>query len=184
MKKNMILQNTGLDWAIFLSAAVSCDQSQTCPRSCSPFKMPMCMLQFSFLLASSHHLLHMNFNYFFLLLSAYSEGPLFFKPPDIFDLTSVTVCPNSSCIKLHVLAPVLSQNKVFELVLAPSGVLNVVLIPSGMLKFGLTQNEVFNFVLPQDGVFKSAAAMSNNKKFVTSSLSNVGDRSLIFLLQS
>ena len=104
----MILQNTVLDWVIFLSVAVSCDQSQACPGSCSPFEMPMCMLQFSFLLTSSHHL-HMNFDYFFLLLvvlSAYSEGPQLSKPPDIFDPTSVTVCP-SSTIKLGVLAPVL-----------------------------------------------------------------------------
>ena len=115
-----------------------------------------------------------------MVLSAYSKGPQLSKPPDIFDPTSVTVCPNSSPVKLGVLAPVLPQNEVFELVPAPSGVLNIFLIPSGMLKFALLQNEVFKFILPQDGVFKSDAAMSNNMKFVTSSLSNVGDRSLNF----
>jgi hypothetical protein len=184
----MILQNTitifvGLG-NFFECGSVSRDQSQTRPGSCSPFETPKRMPQFSFLVASSHHLLHMNFNHFFLLLlvvlSAYSEGPQLSKPPDIFDPTSVTVCPNSSSVKLGVLAPVLPQNEVFELVPAPSGVLNVVLIPSGMLKFALPQNEVYKFVLPQDGVFKSAA-MSNNMKFVASSLSNVGYRSLNFL---
>ena len=137
--------------------AVSCDQSQTYPRSCLPFEIPMHIPQFSFLFASSHHLLHMNFNYFFLLLvvlSAYSEGSQLSKPPDIFDPTSVTVCSNNSSIKLRVLAPVLPQNKVFKLVLAPSRVLSFVFIPSGMFKFALPQNEVFNFVLLQDEVFK------------------------------
>ena len=124
-----------------------------------------------------------------MVLSAYSEGPQLSKPPDIFDPTSVTVCPNSSSIKLGILAPVLPQNEVFELVPAPSGVLNVVLIPSGMLnvvlvpsgmlKFALPQNEAFKLVLPQDGVNKSAVIF-NNMKFVASSLSNAKPKSLNF----
>ena len=46
MKKNIIMQNTVLDFCkFFLSAAVWCDQFRTCPGSCSPFEIEtlMCM---------------------------------------------------------------------------------------------------------------------------------------------
>src|SRR6202167_6768678 len=90
-----------------------------------------------FFLASSCRHPPMNFHYSFLLLlvvlSAYSEGPQYVKPPDSVDSTLVTVCPDSSSISLGVLTPILPQNEEF--------------------KFVLPQNEVYISVLPQNEVF-------------------------------
>src|SRR3984885_7498669 len=110
---------------------------------CSLFGTPACVwLCFFCLASSSHHHLHMNFYYIFLLLlvvlSAYSESPQQGEPPDSLDSTSVAVCPNSSSDPLGVLAPILPQSWVFEIVLSQNMV--------------LPQNEVPNswvFVLPR-----------------------------------
>src|ERR1700683_3762399 len=107
----------------------------------------------------------MNFFYFFLLLlvvlSAYSEGPQHAKPPDLLDSTVVTVCPNSSSVQLGVLAPVLPQNEVYNIVLSQ----NEVLTSSEVLN--LTLSRVFMFVLPPNEVFKVDPAncqLFNNMK--------------------
>src|ERR1700733_9487947 len=94
---------------------------------CSLFGTPACVwLCFFCLASSSHHHLHMNFYYIFLLLlvvlSAYSESPQQGEPPDSLDSTSVAVCPNSSSDPLGVLAPILPQSWVFEIVLSQNEV--------------------------------------------------------------
>src|ERR1700683_4814639 len=102
----------------------------------------MCVLQFSFLLASSHHHPFMNFYYTFLLLlvvlSAYSQSPQHAKPPDSPDPTVVTVSPNSSSVQLDILAPVLPQNEVFGSVLPKTEVNTTVLSQNGV--FQITVN--------------------------------------------
>ena len=61
----------------------------------------------------------MNYSFLLLLvvLSAYSEGPQYAKPPDPFDSTLVTVYPNSSSAHLDVLTPVLPQDEVPKIIL-------------------------------------------------------------------
>jgi hypothetical protein len=49
-----------------------------------------------------------------VVLSAYSEGPQYAKPPDPLDSILVAVYPNSSSAKLGVLTPVLPQ-KVYRI---------------------------------------------------------------------
>jgi hypothetical protein len=90
------------------------------PGSCSSFERSAC----GSLLSIFYHF----FPLLLVVLSAYSEGPQPAKPPDPLDLIVVTVCPNSSCVKLGVLAPVLLQNEagVFKFVLPPNGVFRVV----------------------------------------------------------
>jgi hypothetical protein len=103
-------------------------------ESCSPFGAPHCLVRVFFFLASSHHHPPMNIYYSFLLLlvvlSAYSEGPQYPKPPDPLDSTLVTIYPNSSSAQLGILAPVLTQNEVY--------------------KIALPQHEVFKIVPPQN----------------------------------
>src|SRR5258705_350577 len=145
--------------------------TRTCPGSCSPFGTPVvCGCAFS-AFASSHHHLDMNFCYIFLLLlvvlSAYSESPQYGKPPDPLDLTTVTVCPNSSSDPLGVLAPVLPQSEVFGSVQSQ----NMVLPQNEVYKYYLfSQNEMFgsvqsqNMVLPQNEVYKYYL-LSQNEMF-------------------
>jgi hypothetical protein len=68
-----------------------------------------------------------------VVLSAYSEGPQYAKPPDPLDSTLVTVYLNSSSAQLGVLAPVLPQNEVY--------------------KIALPQHEVYMFTQPQNELF-------------------------------
>jgi hypothetical protein len=130
-------------------------------NGCSPFETLMCMLQLSFLLASSHHI-DMNFCYTFLLLlvmlSAYSESPQHGKPPDSLDLTVAAVCPNSSSNLFGVLAPVLLQPEVSGSVLSQNIVLPQDEVYSTVLPLNevgsVLQNGVFQFILPQKGSLK------------------------------
>ena len=104
------------------------------------------------LLCSSHHHPPTNFYYSFLLLlvvlSPYSEGPQYAKPPDPLNFTLVTVCPKSSSAQLGILALVLPQNEVSKIVLPQNKALTL----SEVLDMILSG--VFNFFLPPNGVFK------------------------------
>src|SRR5882762_1111676 len=120
----------------------------------------MRMPQFSFFLASSHHI-NMNLCYIFLLLlvvlSAYSESPQYGKHSDSFDLPLAAVCPNNSSDNLGILAPVLPQNESGS-VLSQNMVLphdEVYRTDVPLHEFGsVLQNGVFKFVLPQNGCLK------------------------------
>jgi len=111
----------------------------TSSESCSPFGAPHCLLQVFFVHASFYYHPPMNFYYSFLLLlvvlSAYSEGPQYAKPPDPLDSSLVNVYPNSSSAQLGVLAPVLPQNEVYM--------------------FTQPQNEVYLSPQPQNEVYLS-----------------------------
>src|ERR1700734_3456882 len=96
----------------------------------------------------------MNFNYSFLLLlvvlSAYSEGPQYVKPPDSVDSTLVTVCPDSSSISLGVLAPILPQIGVVEMGLVQTEINTTVLFRIATINYCQWFNRVktvINFVL-------------------------------------
>jgi hypothetical protein len=73
-----------------------------------------------------------------VVLSAYSEGPQYAKPPDPLYSTLVTVYPNSSFAHLGVLAPVLPQDEVSKIVLPEaltlSGVHNFFCLQMGCSK--------------------------------------------------
>jgi hypothetical protein len=137
------------------------------------------------LLCSSHHHPPMNFYYSFLLLlvvlSPYSEGPQYAKPPDPLNFTLVTVCPKSSSAQLGILALVLPQNEVYKIALPHHEVYKVPLPQNEVSKMVLPQNKaltlsevldmilsgVFNFFLPPNGVFKIVTAncqLFNNVK--------------------
>ena len=95
----------------------------------------------------------MNFYYSFLLLlvllSAYSEGPQYAKPPDPLHSTLITVYPNSSSAQLGALAPVLPQNEVYRI--TPQHEVYKVPLPQNKVYIiAPPQNEVFLIVLPQN----------------------------------
>ena len=119
---------------------------------CRPSECRTCGCAFSLCIYPSSSI--MTFYYTFLLLlvvlSAYSEGPQYGKPPDSFDLTVATVCPNSSSDLLGVLAPVLLQTEVSGSVLSQDEVYRTVL-PLNEVG-SVLQNRVFKFILPQNGV--------------------------------
>jgi len=102
----------------------------------------------------------MNFYYIFLLLlvvlSAYSESPQQGEPPDPLDLTVVAVCPNSDSDSLGVLAPVLSQNEVYRIIVLPQsevfGTQNMILLQNEVFRTVLLQIEAFEIVLSQNEV--------------------------------
>jgi hypothetical protein len=88
------------------------------------------LLQFSFLLASDHHLPPMNNFYIFLLLlvafSAYSESPKYANSPFI----EVTGFSNSSYAQLGILAPVLPtppHNEAYKTILPQNEVYKIAL---------------------------------------------------------
>ena len=97
-------------------------------------------------------IISMTFYYTFLLLLvvllAYSEGPKYGEPPDSFDLTVATVCPNSISDLLGVLVPVLLQTEVSGSVLSQ----NMVLSHDEVYRTVLSLNEVGSVL--QNGVFK------------------------------
>src|ERR1700676_4331915 len=108
------------------------------------------MPQFSFFLASSHHI-NMNLCYIFLLLlvvlSAYSESPQYGKHSDSFDLPLAAVCPNSSSDNLGNLAPVLPQNESGSVLSQ-----NMVLPQNGVFEIVLSQIETDKTVLHQSNI--------------------------------
>ena len=120
-------------------------------ESCSPFGAPHCLLREFFFLASSNHHPPMNFYYSFLLLlvvlSPYSEGPQYAKPPNPLDSTLVTVCPKSSSAQLGILALVLPQNEVYKVPL-PQNEVSKMVLPQNK---ALTLSEVLDMIL--SGVF-------------------------------
>ena len=175
----------------------------TSSESCSPFGAPHCLLRVFFFLASSHHHPPMNFYYSFLLLlvvlSAYSEGPQYAKPPDPLDSTLVTVYPNSSSAQLGVLAPVLPQNEVYNIALPQHEVYmstqpqhevylsiqpqhevsKIVLSQNKALTLSevlnLTLSGVHNFFLTANGVFEAVTAncqLFNNVKTIVKTVTN------------
>jgi hypothetical protein len=125
---------------------------------CRPSERRTCGCAFSLCIYPSSSI--MTFYYTFLLLlvvlSAYSEGPQYGKPPDSFDLTVATVCPNSSSDLLGVLAPVLLQTEVSGSVLSQNMVLSQDEVYRTVLPLNevgsVLQNGVFKFILPQNGV--------------------------------
>src|SRR6267154_3394794 len=151
----------------------------------------------------------MNFYYSFLLLlvvlSVYSEGPQYAKPPDPLDSSLVNVYPNSSSAQLGVLAPVLPQNEVYmftqpqnEVYLSPQPQNEVYLSTqpqnevylstqpqNEVFKIVLPQNKaltlsgVYNFFLPPNGVFKITTAnwqLFNNVKTTVKTVLNLGHK--------
>ena len=164
-------------------------------ESCSPFGAPHCLLRVFFFLASSHHHPPMKFYYSFLLLlvvlSAYSEGPQYAKPPDPLDSTLVTVYPNSSSAQLGVLAPVLPQNEVYMFTQPQHEVYLSIQPQHEVSKIVLSQNKaltlsevlnltlsgVHNFFLTPNGVFEAVTAncqLFNNVKTIVKTVLNLG----------
>ena len=130
----------------------------------------------------------MNFYYSFLLLlvvlSAYSEGPQYAKPPDLLDLTVVTVCPNNSSISLGVLAPMSPQNEVYMSVL-PQNYMYMSILPQIVIfEIVLLQTEANNTVLPQNGVIQMVTVnfqLFNSIKTILNFMMNLGVKSFKFL---
>jgi len=107
-----------------------------------------------------------------VLLSAYSEGPQYAKPPDPLHSTLVTVYPNSSSAQLGVLAPVLPQNEVFTIAPPQNGVFRTILPQNEVFKIAQPQNEVYRTVLPQNEVFGSVLLQSGVFQIVLQSEMN------------
>jgi hypothetical protein len=109
----------------------------------------------------------MNYHHIFLLLlvvlSTYFESPQDAKPPDPSVSTMVTVCLNSSFVSLGILAPVLPQNEVYQII--------------------LPQNEVYKSVHSWNEMFKIKIInyQFNKVKITIGSLLNAEDKSLNFL---
>src|SRR6267154_917223 len=141
----------------------------------------------------------MNFYYSFLLLlvvlSVYSEGPQYAKPPDPLDSSLVNGYPNSSSAQLGVLAPVLPQNEVYmftqpqnevHLSTQPQNEVYLSTQPQNeVFKIVLPQNKaltlsgVYNFFLPPNGVFKITTAnwqLFNNVKTTVKTVLNLGHK--------
>src|ERR1700691_4401864 len=110
--------------------------------------------QLSFLLASAHHFLYMNYNCIFLLLlvvlSAYSESPQYANPP-----IEVTVYPNCSSAQLGILAPVLPQNEIYLTTLPHFEVSNTIPLHNEVYKITPPHIEVFKTIPPHNEVFKT-----------------------------
>ena len=177
--------------------------TESLARKWITFETPMPVPQFSFLLASAHHLPSMNHSYIFLLLlvvlSAHFESPQYAKPPTI----EVTVYPNSSFAQLGILAPVLPHNEAYKTppphievskTIPPHiEVYKTILLHIEVSKNTMPQNEVYKIalpqnmaelsktVLPQTEVFKIDAAnclLSDSVKMIMKFLLNLKVKSL------
>jgi hypothetical protein len=127
----------------------------------------MCVPQFFFCFASSHHLPSMNFFYSFLLLlvvlSGFSEHLQHAHVPDFPHPPS---CSNSSSAQLGILAPVLPQNEVYGITPPQNEVYRVTPPQNEVYRIILPQNEVYRITPPQNEVYSTALPQNEVLSFV------------------